>query len=70
MVSVEGRDEEVFCKAVEVPELCVYEGVHSCSDLVDSLPFVSAFGSGHEGYAVQILLDVSVCIGGDLNFSL
>ena len=51
-VPAEGRDEAVFCWVVEVAELCVYEGVHPCGDLVDVVPFVLAIGSEYEGFAV------------------
>ena len=59
LVPAEGRDEEGFRWVVGVPELCVYEGLHSRRDLVDSVPFVPATGSQYEGSAVQALLYVS-----------
>ena len=63
LVSVEGRDEEVVRGVVEVAELRVYEGFHPRGDLIDSVPFVSATGSEYERFAIQALLDVSICIG-------
>ena len=64
LVSAESGDEEVVRGAVEVAELRVHEGLHSCGDFVDLVPLVFAIGPQREGSAVQTFLDVSVCIGG------
>jgi len=58
----------MFRWVVEVAKLCVYEGFHSCSDLVDPVLFVSGIGSKDEGFGVQAYLDVSIRAGGDLFF--
>jgi len=63
LVTVEGRDEEVFCWVVEVAELCAYESFHPCGDLVDPFlqAFVSAIGSEYEGFVIRAHRCESLC---------